>query len=136
MYPRWYTIGDATVKVYYAHSMVLYGTPLEKRDIKMLESMGFEVVNPSSKVIQERFAKWTEDFPDMSPMTFFKDQVKKCDAVVFRPHADGAIPAGVYEEIDIAKLHGMPVLEVPSGIHKRALSVAETREWLEQVGQR
>lgn len=41
-------------KVYYAHSLHLYNTPQEKRDIELLEKLGFEVLNPNQPEIQEK----------------------------------------------------------------------------------
>ena len=43
------------MKVYYAHSMGLYNSPQEARDIETLENLKLEVLNPNSVEISIRF---------------------------------------------------------------------------------
>jgi uncharacterized small protein (DUF1192 family) len=139
------------MKVYYAHCMAIYDTPQERRDFNTLVLLGFEVVNPNSPEINERcdalrteIRHWNANADaDASPDyfrdagkevmdTIFKPLVEFCDAVVFRALPDGSIPAGVARELEWAK---GPVLELPGGI-RRFLTVAETRQYLHEVGQR
>ena len=116
------------MKVYYAHCMVIYNTPQEERDIKTLESMGFEVFNPNCPEMQNAYKE--------HGMIPFFDKVKECDAIVFRATPDGSIPAGVYGEIEVAINTGKPVIELPSCIKRRYLDVEKTREYLKEVGNR
>lgn len=41
------------MKIYYAHCQAIYGTVQEKRDIELLQRLGFEVVNPSDSIHKE-----------------------------------------------------------------------------------
>ena len=120
------------LKIYYAHCLAIYNTPQEKRDIETLKKLGFEVVNPNEKIHQENAQKIKAENPDRV-MNYFYRLVGECDAIAFRALPDGAIPAGVGGEI---KNLGIPVIELPSGIKRRVLTVEQTREYLEEVGQR
>ena len=42
-------------KIYYAHTMTTYYSQEETDAVELLESMGYEVVNPSDKKIVEGF---------------------------------------------------------------------------------
>jgi len=117
-------------KVYYAHPQSLYYTPQEARDVALLKSMGFEVVNPSDQKYVDQIAGMinSED-----KMQFFVDLVNTCDILAFRSFPDGSIPAGVAQEIKQAT---SAVIELPSGVTRRTLSVEATREVLTELGQR
>jgi nucleoside 2-deoxyribosyltransferase len=119
--------------IYYAHSISLYGSLQEERDMLALIGLGFEVVNPSDHFIQEEV--------DLLPtsekrMAFFEKYSIECDAIAFRALPDGAIPSGVVKEIGWFQALGKPVIELPSSIKRRELSVELTREYLHEVGQR
>ena len=128
------------MKIYYAHPMFLYGTPQEKRDIETLKVLGFEVINPAD--YEEEFrskrdisALETYDSRfNLDPMSFWTDLACSCDALAFRAFPDGSIGAGIVEEI--YSMRNKPVVEIPSGIQKRSLTVNETREILTELGQR
>ena len=110
------------MKIYYAHSISIYNTSQEKRDIKSLESLGFDVVNPNKEIHQENYRS--------KGMDYFVELVNSCDAIAFRAHPNGDIPAGIYKEIQADK----PIIELPSSINGRKLTVDETREYLKEVG--
>lgn len=116
------------MKIYYAHSVSLYGKPQEERDVAMLQAMGFEVVNPNSP---EHAAGYKQ-----SGMDYFTGVLEQCDAIAFRAHADGSIPAGVIFEISVMRHQLRPVIELPSAIGRRALTVDQTRDYLREVGLR
>lgn len=122
------------MKVYYAHSIGIYNTPQEERDLKILENLGFEVFNPNSVECDEGYREMKARTGN--GMGYFYHLVRSCDALVFRAHPDGTIPAGVVKEIKIAEEAGMPVFELPSSITRRSMSVDETREYLCEVGAR
>jgi len=125
--------GKLARRVYYAHSLHLYGTEQEKRDILLLESLGFSVLNPNSPETQAKCLKEKES--GGTGMYMFRKIVQSCDLVAFRAYPDGSIPAGVHKEItDYAE--GLPVIELPNGLKRRGLSVEDTREWLHELGQR
>jgi hypothetical protein len=124
------------MKVYYAHCLAIYNTPVEERDIATLEAMGYEVLNPNQEKHETGYQKFKEDFPCYPPMRYWNDLVDKCDALAFRALPDGSIPKGVATEIKRAKVNHKPVFELPSRIERRTLTLEETREYLRDIGQR
>jgi len=91
--------------------------------------MGFDVYNPNSKQDNAAYAK--------RGMDHFKDVInQECDLVAFRAFPDGTIPGGVASEIAHAQRLGLPVIELPNGILRRSLSIEESREYLQDLGQR
>jgi len=119
------------LRVYYAHSKAIYHKPQEKRDIILLNDLGFDVINPSDENHERLCKAW----PD-GAMAYFEHVVKDCQLLAFRAHADGNIGAGVVCEIDWAIEAGMPIIELPSRMLQRRLSLAQTREYLAEVGER
>lgn len=127
--------------VYYAHSMSIYGSKQEDRDIKLLMDLGFEVVNPAD--LADEYEEWKKIWmyeQGYSPMEFWESKAKQCDWFAFRAHNDGTIPAGVYKEIKAFSSFKLAnetrVIELPCGIIRRQMSVAETKEYLRDVGER
>lgn len=118
------------MKIYYAHSKNLYDTPTEKRDILMLAALGFDVVNPNELEHQRECMKWA------NVMLYFYTLVAQCDALAFRGLASGEIPAGVAGEIQEALQHNLPVIELPTRVARRSLSIEETREYFRCCGER
>jgi len=114
------------MKVYYAHSISIYGKPQEERDICALELLGFEVVNPNGAAHEQGYA--------IGGMGYFLGIVGQCDLLAFRAHADGSIPAGVMSEIECARANGLPVIELPSATSRRALTIDQTRDYLRECG--
>ena len=115
-------------KAYYAHCKAIYGKPQEQRDIALLESLGFEVVNPSDIKWYDR---WKEH--EMAAKDIFATE---CDLIVFRGLPGGKIPQGVFKEINAFRRIGKPVLELPSSLLEREQTLEQTREYLCEVGQR
>jgi len=109
-------------KVYYAHCASIYNTPQEKRDIELLQGLGFDVVNPNDPKHQKA-----------SSMGYFIKLALSCEILAFRGLPDGRIPAGIATEI--FQFDGY-IIELPSGLFHRKISVEETREYLMEVGQR
>lgn len=123
------------MRVYYAHCLAIYHTPQEQRDLVTLRSLGFEVIDPNTPEVQG----WVNVLKNKNPDTYmdlFKNFVTECDAVAFRGLPDGAIPAGVAKEVEWAIEFGKPVIELPSSIKRRVMSLEHTREYLHEVGQR
>lgn len=118
------------MKVYYAHSMSIYGTLQEARDLDTLAKLGFLVLNPNKPKHQKGYTD------SKLGMDYFLRLVESCDALVFRSLPFGRIPAGVAMEVDHAIKLGLPVFELPSSITARKLTLDETREHLREVGQR
>jgi hypothetical protein len=133
-------------KIYYAHSMSLYNTPQEKRDIELLENLGFEVVNPSSKELEkevrniklcgEGLRKTKDEISRTIMDFFFKEVIPECDALAYRSFIDLKIGAGVSGEIKCAEKLGLPIIELPTITSARALDIEETRTYLKLLGER
>lgn len=142
--------------VYYAHCQAIYDTPQEQRDIELLKALGFEVLNPNMPEHKEHATKTRQsviesgeqmdrdrgvdltegrktfwrDKASSCVMGYFESLVKSADFVAFRALPDGRIPAGIAKEISLGK----PCFELPSGIVRRIIGVAETREYLQEAG--
>lgn len=130
-------------KVYYAHSMHIYSTAQEARDIVLLEGLGFEVVNPNGGKYRQMVENIKDShhragIPDAGPaiMTYFEGVVYDCHVLAFRGYTSGKIPAGVWKEIQAAITLGRPIIELPVILPSRELSVEETRAILHYEGQR
>lgn len=107
-------------KIYYAHPVTHYGTVQESDDIKTLEAMGFEVVNPNQAGIEAAYK--------LHGFGVFLAMIDNCDALAYRPFMDGSIGAGVAKEIDYAALDkDLPVFELKP-VFNRRLTVEQTRE--------
>ena len=117
----------ARLKVYYAHPISLFGTPTQKRDMELLEALGLEIINPDDEEKQAGY--------ESNGIEYFKEVVARADVVAFRAFPDGTIGAGVVMEIT-EYTEGKPVIEIPTGINKRALTVDQTRETLREIGHR
>lgn len=122
--------------IYYAHSMHLYGSKQEQRDIALLESMGFDVINPGTKEIGEQVKKYREKHGASKIMEFFNDVIDLCDGTAFRAHPDGKIGSGVWYELEYTKRTGKFIFELPSLISTRVLSQQDTVEYLKLMGER
>jgi hypothetical protein len=119
--------------VYYAHCMALYGTPQEARDIELLRSLGFKVINPGDPEI----CKVVEPLWDHNArMAFFEQYADSCDVIAFRALPGGAIPSGVMKEIGWFKERGKPVLELPGFVLRPVLNYEQTKAYLHEAGQR
>lgn len=129
------------MKVYYAHSLHLYGKPQEFRDIVLLAGIGFEVINPSSRIhtdmcntIRQKYPIYDEGSAEI--MKYFMGVVDECSIVAFRAHPDGKIPSGVGMEVRRGIEKGKKIIELPTLINYRFMEKAETRQYLELLGER
>ena len=128
---------DKRKRVYYAHCMAIYNTPQEERDVKTLERLGFEVVNPNIPETQEGIKAFIKANPGLTNyMTFFYNMIDGCDCLAFRANYDGKIAAGTGGEAEYALGTGKPVFELPSMVASRIMSVDDTRQYLKEIGQR
>ena len=126
---------DHKTTCYYAHFMGTYNTPVEARDVKLLESLGFSVTNPNCDTVQNQFLNYKELNED-NYMDFFTRLASRYDVVAFRALPDGSIPGGVAMEVEAARNAGKIIIELPCGITRRSMNHAETVEYLENIGQR
>lgn len=123
-------------KIYYAHSMHLYNTNQEKRDVATLEKLGFEVLNPNQEEYQKGYLEYRDKHGGENAMDYFGLLIDKCEALAFRAHVDGKIPSGVGFEVNYAVETFVPVFELPTLIKSRNLDVEDTRLYLQLNGQR
>lgn len=117
------------MKIYYAHPINIYNSEQEKRDIETLVKLGFEVINPNGENLDKEYNK-NKDFE-----VFFK-AIDDCQALAFRSTYRGDITSGVAREVERAKINEIPIIELPSNMRKRELSLDETRDFLKETGVR
>lgn len=115
-------------RVYYAHSIDLYGTEQERRDMITLASMGFTVVNPNQP---EHDAGYKRD-----GMIYFNAILESCHVLAFRANPDGSINAGIGHEIEKMRADEKIVIELPSMVAFRYMTVPKTRAYLLETGYR
>lgn len=115
---------------YYAHCVAIYNTPQEQRDIETLLALGWGILNPNCPDCDHGYKavgmKFFETWPFENGAT----------CIAFRALPDGSIPAGVAKEIELFKAKNLPVIELPSAVGRRTLSVDNTREYMREVGAR
>lgn len=116
------------MRIYYAHSVGIYNTPQEQRDIELLSKLEFEVLNPNQMVHDACYKT--------DGMSYFKRVMDSCDALAFRANPGGSINAGVVWELQYMLGQGKPVIELPTLVARNNLSVEDTRNYLKEMGQR
>lgn len=119
---------------YYAHTMLSYDSKIEKSDIKLLESLGFQVVNPSNPGIKEKLEEYTDLWGEDQVMNFFEELVREVNIFAFRGFPDGSIPSGIAKELNIARNLTIPIIELPCNLDKRMLTHSSTRTMLNELG--
>jgi hypothetical protein len=112
--------------IYYAHPLSIYDTAQEQRDLALLKFLGHTVLNPNSPEADAGYKA--------KGMAYFEEATVTCEAIFFRAFPDGRLPAGVAKEISYFQKRGLPILELPTGISRRTLSVEATREFLSEDG--
>lgn len=115
-------------KAYYARPISLYNSHQDFRDIQIIKDLGFELLNPNKEELQSRYK--TEG------MNVFLEAVKECNILFYRSFPDLKISAGVQKEIDEAIKNNCIILELPTLIENRVLSVEDTRNYLKYLGYR
>jgi len=104
---------------YFARPVVNFGTEQDKKDIEMIESLGYTVIDITTPEVKLMY--------QLHGMSVFEPLVKKSSVVFFRAFLSGSIGAGVYKEVCWARDARKPVLELPTGVSDRALTVEQTR---------
>ena len=125
--------------LYYSHCMAIYHTPQEERDLDTIKKMfgdEIEIINPSDKEHSDIVGYLKSEKMDAKVMPYFENLVKKSNMVVFRAAINGKIPSGVYKELMVAYDYGIPILELPSMITSREMTLGQTGEMLAELGQR
>ena len=86
-------------KVYYAHSLQIYNTKREKRELRFLKRKFNEVCNPNTDIIWDNRTK----------MQLYLKTVRNSDVIVVSEYMNHA-GKGVYEEIKTALRNNILVL--------------------------
>lgn len=73
-------------KIYFAHSKLIYNTPIESVVIQKLKSAGYNVFDPN------------KDLSELGSITLYLKTIDTCDEVICFPYRD-FIGKGVYEEL-------------------------------------
>lgn len=122
------------LKCYYAHTMLSYGSTQEEMDIKLLESLEFEVINPNTPEIKSKLEQFIMEHGKRRIMDFFTDIVTDCDLIAFRSLPSGEILSGIAAELTAASNNNIPIIELPCSLDKRMLQYPETRQLLTEIG--
>lgn len=116
------------MKAFYSRPITLFGTKQEKRDINIIQSLGYDVLDYKTDEI-------LQDYNNRG-MVVFEELVKKCDILFYRSFIDLKIGAGVLKEVNAAIKNNIPVFELPTITESRILNVQETKNYLFLMGQR
>jgi nucleoside 2-deoxyribosyltransferase len=111
------------MKVYYAHSVGIYGSKQEEIDIELLKSLGYKVVSPNTVKVQKGITSWKMKYGQAGCMEYFHNMLDQCDMIAFR--ADGKVGSGVWHEVQYMREQNKPVIELPTLSSTRALSIIE-----------
>ena len=123
------------LKCYYAHTMTSYNSTIEKQDIELLESLGFEVINPNQPKYQEGCKAYTDKYGWNRVMEYFENVIdEECDIVAFRSLPNGKILSGVAAEVSYAKLNDYPIIELPCSLEQRYMDYPQTKQYLIELG--
>ena len=128
----WFPLGKKQI-VYYAHCMKDYGSDMEKEHVKILERLGYYVLNPNDPRIDSVVDQMQAEGKTSSEiMDYFLTIVKKCDVLAFATTTTGKVSAGVKKEIDYMKSLDRPVFQLPIYSNLETMSVDETRKFLKE----
>lgn len=123
------------LRCYYAHTMTSYNSTIEKKDIELLEKLGFEVENPNQPKHQKGCEQYAKLHGWDKVMDYFKKVIEEdCDMVAFRSLPNGQILSGVAAEVQHAISINYPVIELPCSVHKRCMDYPETKQYLIELG--
>lgn len=93
------------MKIYYAHHIWKYGTPIEDYEIECIKKKfdSAEIINPRTSLPQDR--------PESVILQSAYDTIKGCDALVFST-VSGMIGNGVFNEIAVAVNSGIQLYQL------------------------
>ena len=121
-------INNLNMKAFYSRPINLYGTKEDQRNIDLIKSLGYEVIDTESEEIQVKYLK--------NGMDVFFDLIKKSDALFFKCALNMQITQGVYKQIVFANENEIPVFEIPTILNSRVMSLEDTRTYLKLTGKR
>lgn len=104
-------------KLYFAHPINTYGTPLERELLARIADRfpGYEIVNPSDQIHKDEVARLKKDDPKANVMPYFITLVGSCQVGVVLPFRDGMWGAGVWAEADQIYQNGGEVWVIDPG---------------------
>jgi hypothetical protein len=102
--------------------------------MELLEKMFDVVINPNLRKHTEEVEKIEKRGGDVMP--YFFNLVNLCDALAFRSLPSGRISNGVFSEIEVMRKMNGVVIELPSSVISRGMTVEETIQYLTEIGQR
>ena len=111
-------------KVYYAHSLQIYNTKREKRELRVLKKKFSEVCNPNTDITWDNKTK-------MEP---YFEAVRNSDIVVVSEYMSH-VGKGVYEEIKTALNHKILVLHLKKKFfryrlhHVKDIKIIKRKDW-------
>lgn len=114
-------------KVYYAHSMKIYGTPREINEFNYLKMRFRNIINPSIDIVPSR------------GMERYLKAVDKCSIIVCSEY-QGHIGKGVFEEIRqaIKKRKKVLCLRKKLGVYKllkvKRIEISDPSDWFVSYG--
>lgn len=123
------------LKCYYAHTMTSYGSTIEANDVLLLESLGFEVINPNNRKHSEGCQAYAYKYGKDKVMDYFKMIIStECNMVAFRALPNGQILSGIAAEVKHAVSIGLSVIELPCSLNTRMMEYLETKQYLIELG--
>ena len=93
------------MKVYYAHHIWKYGTPIEDYELNCIKQRfkDAEIINPRTSLPQGK--------PESEILKVAYDTIKDCDALIFST-VSGMIGHGVFNEIAVAVNSGVSIYQL------------------------
>lgn len=120
---------------YYAHTMLSYNSTIEKQDIELLESLGFNVFNPNQPIYSKGCLEYSKKYGKDKVMEYFKTLIKEnCDLVAFRGNPGGSILSGISAELEAALELNLPIIEIPCSLKSRMMDYPSTKQYLTEIG--
>lgn len=129
-------------KLYFAHPINTYGTPLECELISLIESIwpDYEIINPGDQIHKDKVSELRAKDPTVNVMPYFEELVRFCSDIIVLPFGDGMWGSGIWREVEVFRegCHGeasawfidpktKSFYFVPQNIQLLKLSVEETR---------
>lgn len=122
------------LKCYYAHTMTSYGSTIEDQDVKLLQTLGFEVINPNQEHYQLGCQQYAAEHGAHKIMDYFTNIVVQCDVIAFRSLPTGQLLSGVSAEVEAALDINLPIIELPCSLRTRMMDYPETKQYLIELG--
>lgn len=93
------------MKIYYAHHVWKYGTPIEDYELDCIKKKfgGAEIINPRTSLPQDK--------SETEILQAAYDIIKSCDALVFST-VSGMIGHGVFNEVTVAANSGIEIYQI------------------------